>query len=788
MSTAMKQPKTATALTTTIRITPPDNFALLAERYRLVRYVLPKTLVYSKDGSRYARLHNELKEQLDAPYRLYTYDELDGYRQWALYVLYPRSSNSENAVVPALRYEGDELPGAVLGFDRPKLHVLVKLLQVAYFRGEQNVHKNRFVGQDKCYIYAKRRNEDSDKYHICLEVELKGDLHDETMFYIYGKAQTFARQDKLNQDYVNREIYYSLNQIRDDLILFSQVKRSQVTTSTSPLYVQRSFEGDRTTLDFHDQDEVEQSRGYLVDTFIRGFIQYLTQYGFTVEHLRRTFQKHEDGHAGDFQLPIAMLGLVYVYDARFKQQHDLAAYLPMFRSQYPALEFQIVTEIPADCTTPVLVFEDCEIRAFGEEMPLYQLDDPHQHLYSEYPLVAKQFINVNGNIPEKGLSAELYLNYSLELPSDYQVQMLLNQLFLKDLILRQRHVSERLPLTSTNWMFVHRENRGRGATKRTYEVAMYFEGDEAHFLSLNAMEQREEFYRLVDNFGVDWDTCYDQMKAAHKKTGESEVENYDAIIGPGLCVEIVDAQEALLYEYEEIVRRIAETNQPYALDDLKLADKYDQLIGDPALSEEMLQMLGFTQQPKPLQSPKTKKQQEALNLYKSLHNYDDFLDELKSHYPSLSFRALTGDDELLDLINRIFDTTYARKLHNLYKSIGMFAGVREADVIPIYQGIWFTPDDLRYVVGDTNSMNSTQARAHRVRRFVIYEGAERFDIRPMLDAMSVKFVRLKQYTVYPFYFHLIDLYIDNLLALPIRPLSQNKDKLLELRPEVNQKP
>jgi hypothetical protein len=34
----------------------------------------------------------------------------------------------------------------------------------------------------------------------------------------------------------------------------------------------------------------------------------------------------------------------------------------------------------------------------------------------------------------------------------------------------------------------------------------------------------------------------------------------------------------------------------------------------------------------------------------------------------------------------------------------------------------------------------------------------------MLDAMDTKFVRLKQYTVSPYYFRLIDLYIDNYLT------------------------
>ena len=45
---------------------------------------------------------------------------------------------------------------------------------------------------------------------------------------------------------------------------------------------------------------------------------------------------------------------------------------------------------------------------------------------------------------------------------------------------------------------------------------------------------------------------------------------------------------SLLYEYEEILRRIDEYNQSFPLDELKLAAHYDTLIEDRTLSEDML--------------------------------------------------------------------------------------------------------------------------------------------------------------------------------------------------------
>ncbi|MEO0565740.1 MAG: hypothetical protein AAF125_26770, partial [Chloroflexota bacterium] len=75
----------------------------------------------------------------------------------------------------------------------------------------------------------------------------------------------------------------------------------------------------------------------------------------------------------------------------------------------------------------------------------------------------------------------------------------------------------------------------------------------------------------------------------------------------------------------------------------------------------------------------------------------------------------------------------------------------------------------RYVVGANSPMNFTQHQAHRVRQFLAYQG--NFSIDPMLAAMSVTFIRHNQYTVYPYYFHLIDVYIDNIARYKHTPVN-----------------
>jgi hypothetical protein len=91
----------------------------------------------------------------------------------------------------------------------------------------------------------------------------------------------------------------------------------------------------------------------------------------------------------------------------------------------------------------------------------------------------------------------------------------------------------------------------------------------------------------------------------------------------------------------------------------------------------------------------------------------------------------------------------------------MFLSDKSKDV-HMYQGIWYD-DEHCYMVGSAQPLNQRQPRAHLIRRFNVYQGAEGFDIQPFLLTMAVQFVRHHQYTVYPYPFHFIDLYVENVL-------------------------
>ena len=108
-------------------------------------------------------------------------------------------------------------------------------------------------------------------------------------------------------------------------------------------------------------------------------------------------------------------------------------------------------------------------------------------MHRELLSVTKQFINVNGNDPEKGSPVQTILSTNWNCLTNTAVNGL-NQLFLKDLILRERDVTKRLPLAPINLVFVHRENQGRGQKKQEYEVATYFEGNIVRFLNLSDRE------------------------------------------------------------------------------------------------------------------------------------------------------------------------------------------------------------------------------------------------------------------------------------------------------------
>ena len=79
--TTQTQAKQQTVPTTTLVVNRPENYALLEEKYRLVRYVIPDALLYRKVSTDFGRVHNTLRKDINYPYKSFQYDKIDGTRK-----------------------------------------------------------------------------------------------------------------------------------------------------------------------------------------------------------------------------------------------------------------------------------------------------------------------------------------------------------------------------------------------------------------------------------------------------------------------------------------------------------------------------------------------------------------------------------------------------------------------------------------------------------------------------------------------------------------------------------
>jgi len=412
---------------------------------------------------------------------------------------------------------------------------------------------------------------------------------------------------------------------------------------------------------------------------------------------------------------------------------------------------------------------------FEEDGLLYGQADPYPALYAHHPAVPKQTIGINPhpNDPNTNdpltITADEYLAYAPPATQEQRdalaqkLETSLCELYLKDTLIHGRSVTSRLYLLPREWVFIR---KGRVAYD-TYETLAYVDGDAIRFLDLRDPEQRARRDDLLSALGVDWEEMYARLLAKHRLRDDATVRDlthYDVVVGPAIFAELEDLDERVLYKYDEIVRRQADLDSPRPIEDLKLLPHYDTVRPTSLLSAGALCTRGLLEGGAPVDE----RERRSLEFHRRLRAFDALLDDVGHTQWTISFQQLT-QGELLDRIAQIFDLRdlgggrYHRgKLRLLYQRRGMFLSAKGNDVQAVYQGIWYDADNA-YLVGSALAMKRGETRAHLIRRYDVLQGVDRFDIRPLLDAASVQFVRQHQFTVYPYPFHLIDLYVENVL-------------------------
>jgi hypothetical protein len=751
--------KQRTVTTTTLVIDYPPNYSLLEERYRLVRYTIPDALRYRKNPTDFGRVYNTIRDQIDYPYRSFKHDELEGRKKrWVVYVLYPREEPVKDLMLPW--FQEGPLPRRDIHFSDLPLHVLLKLLQIRFFRGDKT---SRFVGQDKCYVFARSGSGD---FHYCVEVELKGAPTNEEdaptqEFRVIPHARRFGKVEPPFQP--SRALFGK--RAVGNKFFFIHLK-SGAAEQEPAVYDTVTLPGRRALVKYHDPRNLDAGRGKITLDFIQQFLADLAQLGIIGRPRERTFTLASSPRVAD--LPVQQLGAVGIYDNRLKRAHSLAGYANLFKGMHPDLHFVALEDITHAPEGGVLALLDARAEDFEEDGILANQSDPYSALYREYPEIPKQSLNVNPNDPN-ALEGGDYLDYPMVQPQDDDLErnlrVALSELYLKCAIIRGM---ERFPLLLIpDEMAFVRRGRFDGTT---FTAALWFEGKRLHFANLGDPAESEAFYQLLDRWGVDWDKQYETLLAERRRVAEDgtlkDLSGFDIIVGRDLYVAIEDLEERVLYNYAEISRRRQEQQMVYPLARLRLASHYDEIQQKrPALlTLEQLAQRGLLSGSQPL----TENARQSLTFYRQLLEYDALLEEIAVTHPALSYQELTSG-EWLERIARIFGSKatsegkyHRRVIARIYQDLGMFLSEKGQDV-QLYQGIWYD-DTNAFLVGSPTGMNTQgQERAHLIRRFQIMQGSAHFKKEQLLSTMGVLFVRHKQYTVSPYYFHLIDLYVENVL-------------------------
>jgi hypothetical protein len=447
---------------------------------------------------------------------------------------------------------------------------------------------------------------------------------------------------------------------------------------------------------------------------------------------------------------------------------------------YPDIHFVALEALTHAPQGGVLILLDAKAEDFEEDGILAGENDPYLALYRAHPEIPKQSLNVNLNDPD-ALEGGNYLDYPMLHPQDKDLQrnihVTLSELYLKCAIMYgTEHFL--LPLMLEEMAFV-RKRRDGGVT---FTTALWFEGNKLHLVNLGNPEESDTFYQLLDRWGVDWDEKYDMLLAERRRIVENgslkDLPAFDIIVGHDLFVAIEDLEERVLYKYDEIGRRHQEQKMIYPIEQLRLAPRYDEIQKKRSslLSLDQLSQRGLLDGS---QRPTTAQAQQSLTLYKQLQEYDALLEEIAITHPALSYQELTSG-EWLEQIARIFGSKansegkFRRSIiTGLYQDLGMFLSEKGGDV-HLYQGIWHD-DTNAFLVGSPTGMNiQGQERAHLIRHFRVMQGATHFDKEQVLSTMGVLFVRHKQYTVSPYYFHLIDIYVENVLRYSTHRETQSR--------------
>lgn len=714
----------------------------------IVRYEMPDKR--KEDKHYFSRMHNWYRQESDYPCYLHTYGP-------HLYVKY-----GNPAEVTALSYEGRPLHHSIVNLQgETMLPWILKLFVADFFQID-----GRFVSNADFFLWAT-----ADKDFVTgLKIQLTHNWQEDE-FVISDQAKRLRKLRSSDFDGINEwkrknRVYYG-RFYKEGMTIFKQLKPDQLTRAQLKEGIYELFEGSRTnraSLTFHSTKSLHtlrQTRSYLLNQFIERFIAYLNRLGLPFRqkqlqmqpvHTTSTTQMKER------QLPLETKPIFIVDDRinAIRKPDDFATrFCDVANAATPDYEalFKVKTEAELQPGDWVLRIQDYDGDEFDPETgTLKNWQDTKAAFYGQHPAVVKQTMNVNGNSRQRQKDAQRqksrtwttddYLEYPLPTTKDIRTQLEVcrNQLLLKDAIMFPENVCPRLPQVDklTGMIFMYRE------------ALFYFDGGDLHFMPVvNNMKAASAFIQIHTG----WDLMDDILTPSaeqyyfdytKRSTAIEDTTKRPFIISRDFVWEIGEGNGRVLNEDAIIQKRLESLEQPRPLKQF-----YPPQLDNPSFDAAQLQAYA-----------------EFLDreVRQATISYLDLKTQYGKHIKDERGTILVENGGFFSLLG----IPNAQKFREYLKEwIGLpLESVREGILFPVYKGIWYAPNTNHYVAGVKDTTTVDQERGHTLRRIMVHQGNREPDklhdqlAQSFFPLLEVNFIRYRNYTVVPFPFRMIEMWLE----------------------------
>lgn len=703
--------------------TPAIDLTKLNADYQLVKYEFPAYSFRSKtDKNFYTRLLLAYKKVIDYPFYFFSRNRPAA----AFYVLYPRTITPETLTFDDLNESAQPEPvvfADLLQFNpesgkNDKLHILLKVLLANYFWNESE--RQRRICQSDFYVLGRP---DPKKDYKVTGVKLALN-HYETLtnfqdeFCLAVKAENIVKYQPSNKLHNNFQPYYE-ELIKGGTTYYRQLNPLRIREATNQVWhLERKSNKNRASLEWHlPGDDRKNTRGYIAHRFLQKFVAYLnnmigggTNLATAKVYSGQKFDPKYKGYAyagSSTGLPLKTIETIYVFDNRLRslEGEDTPINAVPFQNYVDLLNNTFSKDL-------LITFKAISREAlFANDFcsPVLILQDADKRLFGR-----------NEQDEE-----EVDDDSTQEIPVIPQFNPLADEGFddpKAELYARLKHVPKQTLTVNPNKAF---NNRGEFIYQNDYR--QYFDYP---IFSVDAFKHRLRVslnelylkYLIIRKLSVtDSETRHYFPGFTERPTLKQYTflhKNYFLFLDSEKRLQFTDIRQPA--GRKTMIETLEKMSIDFSSISTRFDEKYYLLDGDDENQQQR-------------RSTKWKKARFIFA-------------------PGVCVEIEEPDERVL--------FPYSANDNNGHVRTGK-RNTEQTDLGII--GIHYIPEGTRYIVGRTDQPKYSRLdKATRVRRFDVYTGADKFDPDIILETMAVQFVRNEQYTVYPFFFDLINLHLENI--------------------------